>query len=59
MYSGITLNQLENYFDECMGIIMSFADDDCLVVVNNIIERCAEELKEKLLTLKNNKDEQV
>ena len=42
-----------------MGIIMSFADDDCLVVVNNIIERCAEELKEKLLTLKNNKDEQV
>lgn len=50
---------IRNYFDECMGIIMSFADDDCLVVVNNIIERCAEELKEKLLTPKNNKDEQV
>lgn len=50
---------IRNYFDECMGIIMSFADDDCLVVVNNIIERYAEELKEKLLTLKNNKDEQV
>lgn len=50
---------IRNYFDECMGIIRSFADDDYLVVVNNIIERCAEELKEKLLTLKNNKDEQV
>ena len=50
---------IRNYFDECMDIIMSFADEDCLVVVNNIIERCAEELKEKLLTLKNNKDEQV
>lgn len=50
---------IRNYFDECMGIIMSFADYDCLVVVNNIIERYAEELKEKLLTLKNNKDEQV
>lgn len=50
---------IRNYFYECMGIIMSFADYDCLVVVNNIIERCAEELEEKLLTLKNNKDEQV
>lgn len=49
---------IRNYFDECMDIIMSFADEDCLVVVNNIIERCAEELKEKLRTLKNNKDEQ-
>ena len=48
-----------NYFNECMNIIMSFADEDCLVVVSNIIERCAEELKEKLRTLKNNKDEQI
>lgn len=48
-----------NYFDECMDIIMSFVDEDCLVVVSNIIKRCAEELKEKLRTLKNNKDEQV
>lgn len=48
-----------NYFDECMDIIMSFADEDCLVVVSNILERCVEELKEKLRTLKNNKDEQV
>lgn len=51
-------HSIKNYFDECMAIIMSFTDDNCLVVVNNIIERCAEELKEKLLTLKNNKDEQ-
>ena len=42
-----------------MDIIMSFVDEDCRVVVSNIIERCAEELKEKLRTLKNNKDEQV
>ena len=42
-----------------MDIIMSFADEDCLVVVSNILERCAEEIQEKLLTLKNNKDEQV
>jgi hypothetical protein len=43
-----------------MDIIMSFADENCLVIVSNIIERCAEELKEKKLrTLKNNKDEQV
>nr|UWG28132.1 MAG: hypothetical protein [Bacteriophage sp.] len=48
-----------NYFDECMDIIMSFVDEDCLVVVSNILERCAEELKEKLRTLKNNKDEQI
>lgn len=49
---------IKNYFDECMEIIMSFTDEDCLVVVNNIIERCGEELKEKLLTLKNKRDEQ-
>lgn len=49
---------IKNYFDECMEIIMSFADEDCLVVVNNIIERCGEKLKEKLLTLKNKRDEQ-
>lgn len=42
-----------------MDIIMSFVDEDCLVVVSNIIKRCVEELKEKLRTLKNNKDEQV
>lgn len=47
-----------NYFDECMDIIMSFTDEDCLVTVNNIIERCAEELKEKLQTLKNQINEQ-
>lgn len=51
-------HSIKSYFDECMGIIMSFADEDCLVVVNNIIERCGEELKEKLLTLKNKRDEQ-
>lgn len=50
---------IRNYFDECMDIIMSFADEDCLVIVSNILERCAEELKEKLRTLKNNKDEQI
>lgn len=50
---------IHNYFDECMDIIMSFTDKDCLVTVSNIIERWAEELKEKLRTLKNNKDEQV
>lgn len=53
------LQSIRNYFDECMDIIMSFADEDCLVIVSNILERCAEELKEKLRTLKNNKDEQV
>ena len=42
-----------------MDIIMSYADEDCLVVVSNILERYAEELKEKLRTFKNNKDEQV
>lgn len=50
---------IRNYFDECMDIVMSFADEDCLVIVSNILERCAEELKEKLQTLKNNKDEQI
>lgn len=48
-----------NYFDECMDIIMSFIDEDCLVTVSNIIERWAEEIQEKLLTLKNNRDEQI
>lgn len=50
---------IRNYFDECMDIIMSFADEDCLVIVSNIITRCAEEMKEKLQTLKNNRDEQI
>lgn len=48
---------IKNYFDECMDIIRSFIDEDCLVVVSNILERCAEELKEKLLTIKNNKED--
>lgn len=48
-----------NYFNECMDIIMSFVDDDCMVTVTNIITRCAEEMKEKLQTLKNNRDEQI
>lgn len=52
-------SSIHNYFDECMDIIMSFIDEDCLVTVSNIIERWAEEIQEKLLTLKNNKDEQV
>lgn len=42
-----------------MDIIMSFIDEDCLVTVSNIIERWAEEIQEKLLTLKNNRDEQI
>lgn len=50
---------IHNYFDECMDIIMSFTDKDCLVTVSNIIERWAEEIQEKLLTLKNNRDEQI
>ena len=50
---------IHNYFDECMDIIMSFIDEDCLVTVSNIIERWAEEIQEKLLTLKNNRDEQI
>lgn len=50
---------IHNYFDECMDIIMSFIDKDCLVTVSNIIERWAEEIQEKLLTLKNNRDEQI
>lgn len=52
-------SSLHNYFDECMDIIMSFIDEDCLVTVSNIIERWAEEIQEKLLTLKNNRDEQI
>ena len=48
---------IKNYFDECMDIIRSFTDEDCLVVVSNILERCAEELEEKLLTIKNNKED--
>lgn len=47
-----------NYFNECMDIIVSFTDEDCLVTVSNIISRCAEEMKEKLQTLKNNRDGQ-
>lgn len=50
---------IRNYFDECMDIIMSFVDDECMVTVTNIITRCAEEMKEKLQTLKNNRDEQI
>lgn len=50
---------IHNYFNECMDIIMSFTDEDCLVTVSNIIIRCAEEMKEKLQTLKNNRDEQI
>ena len=50
---------IHNYFNECMDIIMSFTDEDCLVTVSNIICRCAEEIKEKLQTLKNNRDEQI
>lgn len=45
-------SSIHNYFDECMDIIMSFIDEDCLVTVSNIIERWAEEIQEKLLTLK-------
>lgn len=52
-------SSIHNYFDECMDIIMSFIDEDCLVIVSNIIERWAEEIQEKLLTLKNNRDEQI
>ncbi len=52
-------SSIHNYFDECMDIIMSFIDEDCLVTVPNIIERWAEEIQEKLLTLKNNRDEQI
>lgn len=52
-------SSIHNYFDECMDIIMSFVDEDCLVTVSNIIERWAEEIQEKLLTLKNNRDEQI
>lgn len=47
-----------NYFNECMDIIVSFTDEDCLVTVSNIISRCAEEMKEKLQTFKNNRDGQ-
>lgn len=50
---------IRNYFDECMDIIMSFVDDECMVTVTNIITRCAKEMKEKLQTLKNNRDEQI
>lgn len=50
---------IRNYFNECMDIIMSFVDDECMVTVTNIITRCAEEMKEKLQTLKNNRDEQI
>lgn len=49
---------VRNYFQECMDIITSFTDEDCLVTVSNIIGRCAEEMQEKLLTLKNNRDGQ-
>lgn len=52
-------SSIHNYFNECMDIIMSFIDEDCLVTVSNIIERWAEEMQEKLLTLKNNRDEQI
>lgn len=52
-------SSIHNYFDECMDIIMSFIDENCLVTVSNIIERWAEEIQEKLLTLKNNRDEQI
>lgn len=52
-------SSIHNYFDGCMDIIMSFIDEDCLVIVSNIIERWAEEIQEKLLTLKNNRDEQI
>lgn len=52
-------SSIHNYFDECMDIIRSFIDKDCLVTVSNIIERWAEEIQEKLLTLKNNRDEQI
>ena len=52
-------SSIHNYFDECMDIIMSFIDEDCLVTVSNLIDRFAEEILEILLTLKNNKDEQV
>lgn len=52
-------SSIHNYFEECMDIIMSFIDEDCLVTVSNIIERWAEEMQEKLLTLKNNRDEQI
>lgn len=52
-------SSIHNYFDECMDIIMSFIDEDCLVTVSNIIERWAEEIQEKLLTLKNNRNEQI
>ena len=52
-------SSIHNYFNGCMDIIMSFIDEDCLVTVSNIIERWAEEIQEKLLTLKNNRDEQI
>lgn len=52
-------SSIHNYFDECMDIIMSFIDEDCLVTISNIIERWAEQIQEKLLTLKNNRDEQI
>lgn len=52
-------SSIRNYFDECMDIIMSFINEDCLVTVSNIIERRAEEIQEKLLTLKNNRNEQI
>lgn len=52
-------SSIHNYFDECMYTIMSFIDEDCLVTVSNIIERWAEEIQEKLLTLKNNRYEQI
>lgn len=52
-------SSIHNYFNECMDIIMSFTDEDCLVTVSNIICRCAKEMKEKLQTLKNNRDEQI
>lgn len=52
-------SSIHNYFEECMDIIMSFIDEDCLVTVSNIIERWVEQIQEKLLTLKNNRDEQI
>lgn len=52
-------SSIHDYFNECMDIIMSFTDEDCLVTISNIICRCAEEMKEKLQTLKNNRDEQI
>lgn len=52
-------SSIHNYFNECMDIVMSFTDEDCLVTVSNLICRCAEEMKEKLQTLKNNRDEQI